>query len=131
MSVRRLLTLLGVLALTGCSARAAEMRQVDSGDDALSESGPTAAGGWQSAPWANSLWIEFPGRTAVEIEHDLGRRPDSVLVYLSFQGDDRDGPERTAFLGAGDVAQISNVNDTSVTIENTTAADFHLRIVLE
>ncbi len=78
-----------VLALAGCSARAAEMRRLTLDDDELAESAATDAGGWQSAPWSDAKWIAFPGQTAIQIEHALGRKPDSVLVYLSFVGDDR------------------------------------------
>ena len=119
------------VALTGCTARAAEMRRVTLQDEELSDSATTDADGWQSAPWSDAKWLAFPGRTAVQIEHALGRKPDSVLVYLSFVGDDRDGPERTSFIGAGDTAHIYALTASSVTIENTTAADFHLRVVLQ
>lgn len=135
-------------ALAGCSARAAEMRYVEDGDEVLAQAGPTGAGGWQSAPFfrlpesdlrfpgSDARWIALPGRTAVEIEHALGRRPDLVLVYLSFDEYDREGAGRSAFLGAGDVARISGMSDSdaaqpTITIENTTAADFFLRVVLE
>lgn len=123
------------LALTlggaGCTARAADMQHVSLTDDELADASQTEAGGWQSAPWSRTRWLSFPGRTAVEIEHPLGRKPDSVIVYLSFVGDDRKGNERTSFLGAGDTAHIYAVTDTTITVENTTAADFYLRVVLQ
>ena len=127
-----LVLVLGVaLAGAGCTARAADMRHISLKDDELADAGDTDAGGWQSAPWSRTRWLSFPGRTAVEIEHPLGRKPDSVIVYLSFVGDDRKGNERTSFLGAGDTAHIYAVTDTAVTVENTTNADFHLRVVLQ
>jgi len=133
--VRR--TLLGTLALValalaGCKARAAEMRSIALDDEALAQASQTETGQWQTAPWADSLWLAFPGRTTLEIEHPLGRVPASVQVYLSFTGDDRESEHsRTAFPAAGDVAHITNVTDTHVSVANTTEADFHLRLVLE
>ena len=118
------------LAFAGCSAQAAEMHHVTLDDEELSASGMKDQGQWQSAPWSDSVWISLPGRAAVEVEHALGHQPALVQVYLSFKKDDRDGSPRTAFLGAGDVAHISNVTDDSVTIENTSAGDFYLRVVL-
>lgn len=115
----------------GCTAQAADMRHISLKDDELAKASATDTGGWQSAPWSQARWLTFPGRTAVEIEHDLGRKPDSVIVYLSFIGDDRKGNERTSFLGAGDTAHIYAVTDTTITVENTTAADFYLRVVLQ
>lgn len=120
------------LSVAGCTARAAELRHVSLDDAELADSGPTDTDGWQSAPWSDSRWLAFPGRTALEIEHPLGRKPDSVLVYLSFVGDDTEGDaQRTSFLGAGDTAHIYTVSANTITVENTTAADFFLRVVLQ
>lgn len=130
-SVPVLLAFAFTLGGVGCTARAADMRHVSLEDDELSQASATDAGGWQSAPWSRTQWLSFPGRTAVEIEHPLGRKPDSVLVYLSFVGDDRKGNERTSFLGAGDTAHIYALTDTTITVENTTAANFYLRVVLQ
>jgi hypothetical protein len=129
---RRAPVRLALLALlcAGCNAQAAEMRHITLDDEELAQAGMTDKGQWQSAPWSDSLWISLPGRATVELDHELGYAPSIVLVYLSFTKDDREGRARSAFLGAGDVGHILNVTDESVTIENISAGDFYLRVVL-
>jgi hypothetical protein len=87
---------------------------------------------WQSAPWQNAEWTSLPGKTRVRLEHDLGREPDSVDVYLSFEKDDSDREgTRSSFPAAGDMARITDVTDSTITIKNNTEQSFCLRVVLE
>lgn len=87
---------------------------------------------WQSAPWQNAEWTGLPGKTKVRLEHSLGRVPDSVEVYLSFEKDDSDREgTRSSFPAAGDMARIIEVTDSTVTIKNNTDQEFCLRVVLE
>jgi hypothetical protein len=97
-------------------------------------SGPASESGerWQSAPWQDAEWLSLPGRTKLKLEHGLGRVPDLVQVYLSFEKDDSDrAGTRSSFLAAGDLAHITEVTVSSITIENTTEQSFCLRVVLE
>ena len=87
---------------------------------------------WQSAPWQNAPWTSLPGETRVRMEHGLGRVPDSVEVYLSFEKDDSDREgTRNSFLAAGDLARIYEVTDSTITIRNATEQAFCLRVVLQ
>ncbi len=92
----------------------------------------SASGKWQSAPWQNARWTSLPGETRVRMAHGLGRVPDSVEIYLSFEKDDSDREgTRSSFLAAGDLARISEVTDSTITIKNATEQAFCLRIVLQ
>jgi hypothetical protein len=87
--------------------------------------GVTDGDQWQSVGWLGDLWLRYPGRSTIVMEHALGRMPTSVLVYLSF---DEDGAGSA--LTAGDTARVVSVDDRFVTIRNDTDADFFIRIVL-
>ena len=114
-----LLSLLG-----GCrSAKVRAVRQVDA-----SELCPDVLPGerWQSAPWSGGCdWVRLDAREGIEVPHDLGRPPASVLVYLSFVPS---GAE--AVLAAGDMARIVEVTATSVTVANATEQPMYARLVL-
>lgn len=88
----------------------------------------TDSGAWESGPWRGDdacPWLSYPGKTALEIPHDLGYEPSAVLPYVSFA---RTGEEAT--LGAGDVARVIDVNDETVTVGNATNQKLFLRVVL-
>lgn len=102
----------------------------DQGAPELAMSGVDATTGvWQSAPWGGEgsgvTWIAYPGRVQVQVEHGLGRVPTGVLVYLSFleNGDD-------PALAAGDLARVTQIDETHVTIWNDTNAGYYARIVV-
>ena len=126
------LGLIALALLSGCTASAADMKRINLDDEALQDSSLDSEGRWQSAPSADSLWLSLSGRRTLVVEHDLGREPSVAHVYLSFDKDDRDTERtRSFFIGAGDTAHLSSFTDETVTVENTTNADFYLRLVLE
>ncbi|MFW5920420.1 MAG: hypothetical protein ACOCUS_01170 [Polyangiales bacterium] len=84
-------------------------------------------GTWHSNPWMQDgcPWMEYPSKTALVVPHDLGRQPDVVLPYISFDSEGRD-----ATLGSGDVARILDTSDVTVTVGNATEQKLFLRLVL-
>ena len=64
-------------------------------------------------------------RTVVEIQHDLGRTPSDVVIYVAFS---RTGASGT--IASGDAGRIVGADDTRVVVENTTEQDFFVRVVL-
>jgi hypothetical protein len=115
------------LAVSGCDDPEADVEiRIDPAD--LPCAGPDGNGGWESVPWSEPGcdWLPYPGRTALQVPHDLGRRPSVVLPYLSFY---EDGDEPA--LSFGDTARISEVTETTVTVANTTNAHFFLRLALQ
>ncbi|UJR80550.1 hypothetical protein [Sandaracinus amylolyticus] len=82
---------------------------------------------WASAPLdaEDDTWIPYPGRIRIQVEHDLGRAPNGVLVYLSFTDDGR-----TPALAAGDLARIEVVNEDHVVIWNDTNGNYFARVVV-
>jgi hypothetical protein len=118
------LLLLAIAA--GCDGAAAQGRIELGLDDLPPSAGVEAAGdSWQSVGWSADLWQSYPGETTLVVAHELGRAPQSVLVYLAF-----DETGRGAGLATGDMARIVEVTPTSVTIRNDTEADFFCRLVL-
>ncbi len=87
--------------------------------------GMTDGDEWQSVDWLGDPWLRYPGRATLIMEHELGRMPSSVLVYLSFEPDGA-----SAALTAGDTARIVSVDERFVTIANDTDADFFIRVVV-
>ncbi len=87
--------------------------------------GMTDGDEWQSVDWLGDPWLRYPGRATLIMEHELGRMPSSVLVYLSFSPDGS-----AAALTAGSTAQIESVDERFVTITNNTDADFFIRVVV-
>jgi hypothetical protein len=91
------------------------------------------ASAWESAPLpdlsgevaAGCDWVSYPGRTMVEIVHDLGRAPTDVVVYTSFAPS---GESST--IASGDSGRIVGADDARVVVENTTEQNFYLRIVV-
>ncbi len=70
-------------------------------------------------------WMLFDEKTTINLAHPLGRRPQSVEIYLSFS---RDGSAST--LGTGDSALIMQSCATDVTIRNNTGQRFFARVVI-
>lgn len=119
------------VALTGCTAEAAELREVPSDDPLLSEATTDDLGAWTSAPTTRAAWIPYVGRGSVQVAHGLGRVPTSVEAYLSGDSDDSDAERpRSSFLGAGNIVTITDVDADTVTLKNNTPGDFYLRLVV-
>jgi len=111
--------------VTGCdSANADEQITLTLAD--LPDRDTNAAGVWQSTRWSGSPWHPYPGGVTLRVEHDLGRAPSAVLVYIAFSADGAG-----TGLASGDLARIVQVTDSEVTIRNGTEADLYCRIVLE
>lgn len=84
---------------------------------------------WATAPWSGHPWLVYPGHVQLDVEHDLGRTPNGVLVYLSFTPDGvADGG--SPGLAAGDLAQVRAVDDRHVVVWNNTNATYYARIVV-
>jgi hypothetical protein len=106
------------------------MRTIDDEDTGLAHAELNERGQWQSAPWNGEPWLSLPANSALRIAHPLGYSPAVVLPYLAYS---QDGSGRTsnATLAAGMVAEIVDIDDEYVTIENRTQADYYLRVVLQ
>lgn len=116
----------GLLFATACRGVDAQERMTLTLADLPPSAGPGTTGTWQSVGWQGDLWHRFSGRLELEIEHDLGREPQLVMVYLSFAPDGA-----PAALAAGDLAQIVQVDASTVTLVNQTNQEFFCRIVIQ
>lgn len=130
-----------VSTAAGCNSNARSAHrtiQVDAGD--LCQSVDPVSGVWESTPWPpasptcspggstnapDCCWLFYPGQTALDIPHSLGRSPKLVVPYLSFSNDGE-----SAAPASGDTVRVLQVTDTQVTLENGTKQDFYLRLVL-
>lgn len=121
-----LVGLAAVVLGAGCTARADEFRHVVLTDPALAARSTNAEGVWESAPWTGATWMPYQGHLTLQVDHDLGRRPSAVLVYLAF-----DAAGTGSALSAGDLARVVDVTADHVTIRNDTAGDYYVRLVLE
>jgi hypothetical protein len=84
-----------------------------------------SARSWATAPWFGHPWLEYQGRALLNVDHDLGRMPQGVLVYISFTEDGKNPG-----LAAGDLAQIREVTSERVVIWNNTNGEYFARIVV-
>jgi hypothetical protein len=120
-----------LLSLAACQSKGATRAESYSLGDLPCASGDATA--WESTPLPDLTgeavpgceWLPFPGRTLVEIEHDLGRAPLDVSIYISFKGE---GESSTK--ASGDPGRIVGADETRVLVENTTEQDFFLRVVV-
>ncbi|MDQ3031431.1 MAG: hypothetical protein M3Y87_03370 [Myxococcota bacterium] len=80
---------------------------------------------WATAPWTGHDWIPYVGPIVLDIDHDLGRVPQGVLVYLSFTEEGLNPG-----LAAGDLAQILEVTEDRVVIWNNTNGAYFVRVVV-
>jgi len=129
--LRRLLAVGLVLAPLGACQNVQGVQSVDcSPTDGLPTGAGIQPGGfWQSSPWVpepGERWLDYGGGCLVTLPHDLDHAPSLVQVYVSFSptGD-------MAGLAAGDVTRVIDVTDQDVTIRNSTAEDFFVRVVLQ
>lgn len=123
--------LLGTLFLGGTSCGDASAQDPI---DVFAEDLPCASAAgesWESAEWppfesAECRWMEFDGRRTYRIAHPLGRRPQGIQLFLSFNEDGRD-----AAPSAGDPTRIIAVNDDTLVLRNGSNQDFFLKVVLQ
>lgn len=121
-----------LLLLAACGEAGAQDPVSVALEDLPCASGPAAPGeAWESAEWppfeaAGCQWLRFDGRETYRIAHELGRRPRSVALYLSF-----DETGRSSAPSAGDATRIIEVDEAAVTIRNGTHQDFFLKVVLQ
>lgn len=114
------------LAAAGCDGADAQERVELRLDDLPPSAGVEAAAeSWQSVGWQGDPWHAYGGETTLAVAHELGRVPQSVLVYVAF-----DPSGGGAGLATGDMARVVEVTADRVTIRNDTEADFFCRIVL-
>jgi hypothetical protein len=120
-----------LLSLAACQTKGATRAASYSLGDLPCASGDAV--GWESTPLPDLTgevvsgceWLPFPGRTLVELEHELGRVPLDVSIYISFTGD---GESSTK--ASGDSGRIVGADETRVLVENTTEQDFFVRVVI-
>ena len=92
--------------------------------------GGTVEGGvYMSSPWDDDL-LWFPGGMQVRLEHGLDQMPRSWTAYLSFDADGTAGDGRMAPT-AGNQAELVDVDDVSLTIRNSTCADYYLLVTAQ
>ena len=86
---------------------------------------------WESSP-VDGIWLDFPKQRAWIFDlHDLGDRvPQVITPYVSAQADPvHEGGNFT--IAAGNLAEISGVQNNQVVIHNGTCADYFLRLTVE
>ena len=92
---------------------------------------------WESNPMSGD-WMEFGGQQYWTIPlGKLGyREPDWIVGYISSQQKhivlDANGNKivRTFTTAGGNVFELSNVNNLSITVHNNTCAQYFLRVVI-
>lgn len=127
MRARAIVGLWMLASASGCSGIAmGEMNEYMLDSPELAHAGVSDAGVWESAPWSapDAPWIPYPPRVTVELEHTLGYAPSVVLVYISF-----DAEATTPALAPGDLAEILDVTDTTITVHNDTNGSYFIRVV--
>ena len=82
---------------------------------------------WESMPWRDDAhpWLAYPAHAQLQIDHEQGRVPTGVVVYISFV----ESGENPA-VAPGDLARIVDVNDEFVTVWNDTNSAYFARVVL-
>jgi|GEM_PF-2056893 len=87
------------------------------------------SGSWESAPWrrsADSRWLPYPARGQLQLQHNLDRRPQNIIVYLAF--------EQTGLRPAqasGNLARIVDADETTLTVWNDTNGNYFARVVAQ
>ena len=84
------------------------------------------SGSWESAPWraGDTGWLPYPPRGQLQLEHGLGRIPQTVIVYLSF---DRAG--MNAAQASGNLARVVEVDASTLTVWNDSNGSYFARVV--
>ena len=116
-----------VLALTGCGGFGPETCSRPDNEVPRDYKGGTVDNGvYMSADW-DGEWLHFFGGAHYRIFHQLGERPRSFQVYLSFE---RFGlRDATVAHAAGNQAEIKEIDVTSVRLLNGSCADYWLMFV--
>lgn len=126
-----LIALVFALSAIGCDGSPPISAEIASNDPRLADASLAAESrSWESAPLFDGMredyaWIAYGGKAELTIHHGLGRRPQGVLVYISF-----DSQGRAAALAAGDLALVDAVTAESVKIRNGTNGNYYLRLVV-
>ncbi|MCA9606016.1 MAG: hypothetical protein KC619_10500 [Myxococcales bacterium] len=94
----------------------------------LAQAGVSAEGVWQSSPWsgADVTWLPYPGQATIIVEHGLGRIPTDADVWISF-AEDGDAPAPAS----GDLARLIEIDDTFISVRNSTNVQLWARITLQ
>lgn len=110
---------------------------VDSKPDPFSGGQTDPSGSsYQSANW-DGHYLKFPPRKVYEFTHHLRAAPFLVVPYVAFSAcpysprgtcPDDDSPSGQAAVAAGDLAPITQVNETSFRVTNNTCETFYLRV---
>ena len=121
--------LLALCAGCGGPCGSAEDRLVPASE--LPCSMTSSEGVWESHPLPPSAeeqcyWLEVRGCSRYEVEHPLGRTPNVVLGYTSF---DSNGSFSTP--GSGNSFVVEEASETTVVIRNSQNQLFYLRLVLD
>jgi hypothetical protein len=87
---------------------------------------------WESSP-VDGVWLDFPKQRAWIFDlHDLGDRlPEVITPYVSAQADPNHEPGGNFTIAAGNLAEISAVQNDQVVIHNGTCADYFLRLTVQ
>lgn len=94
----------------------------------LADASVSPEGIWQSSPWsgADVTWLPYPGQATIVVEHDLGRVPTDADVWISFdEGGDAPAP------ASGDLARLIAIDETFVSVRNSTNVQLWARITLQ
>ncbi len=116
-----------MLGCAGCSGIAmGETVELTVDSPELAHASVSDAGVWESVPWSSpdAPWLPYTPRVTAQLEHTLGYAPSVVLVYIAF-----DDAATMPALAAGDLAEIVDVTDTTITVHNGTNASFFFRVV--
>ena len=87
---------------------------------------------WESNP-IDGVWLDFPRQRAWIFDlHDLGDRvPQIITPYVSAQADPQHEPGGNFTVAAGNIAELSGVQNDQVVVHNGTCADYFLRVTVE
>ena len=87
---------------------------------------------WESNP-IDGVWLDFPRQRVWVFDlHDLGDRiPQVIVPYVSAQADPNHEAGGNFTVAAGNLAEISGVQNNQVVIHNGTCADYFLRVTVE
>lgn len=126
--MRRALLAWTALALGSCGLPTGETIVYLAGSPELASASTTPEGIWQSSPWSGPgvTWLPYPGQATIVVEHGLGRIPASVEVWISFEPDG--GAPAAA---AGDLARLIAIDESTISIRNSTNVQLWARIALE
>jgi hypothetical protein len=126
-----IVVMIAVASASGCYGRNCDGSVLVYGRDP-GEGRLLSADLWESTP-VDGIWLDFPKQRAWIFDlHDLGGRVPQVIVpYVSAQADPNHEPGANFTIAAGNLAEISGVQNDQVIIHNGTCADYFLRLTVE